>query len=76
MYIELGSTLFSSYIGKDLVELDGKGEPKWDNGQGIGHKVQSACQLASHWKKGGSPLHTNLTSKVLLHYSLCHVYFV
>lgn len=32
MYIELGFTLFSLYIGKDLVEFDGKGELKWDNG--------------------------------------------
>lgn len=47
LYIE-GSTLPSSFIGKDMVELDGKGEPKWNNGQGIGHKVQSACKLAPH----------------------------
>ena len=33
-----------------------------EQGQGIGDKVQSACKLASHWKKGESPLHTNLIS--------------
>lgn len=61
MYIE-ESTLPTFTLGKDLVKLNSKSEPKWNNGEGISDKVQSACKLAAHWKKGESPLHTNLTS--------------
>jgi len=41
-------------IGKDLVEWIRESKPERKNGQGVGHQVQSACELASHWEKSES----------------------